>query len=403
MATGKLDVKQFTENYLLNIELESGCTCLEVMPIPSTNGDHLVNAVDANSEVQNNGIVNIIAGCEDGSIALAEIQIPEQEDIFHEEFKDVSKFENHDGDIPNSRSIGRQGKGMMAKGKKNQPRGQGAQDFSYGYNSQYEIQNPKKPNEIVHLHRGAVTSICQRPSYPFQFLSTSLDGEAILSLLSTSLSQEELVILRFSNKIWEEGIGDAAWMDPNCFIAKNEEYGQLLLQDVREGEAKPPKHLFTTPNLCKINDMDLCFPYVGLALDDGNLSILDLRNINIDQNHNLVPLFNVNKQGEACMWVKLLKDTIRIYGCYERSGIYGYRFNDDDLNHDNYEWHGNYDSDKYGLPKSLHVIHQEKKEEDGSIYCQDVLWIGSYNGSYIYGLVHDDDQALPMEDNDVKM
>lgn len=103
-------------------------------------------------------------------------------------------------------------------------------------------------------------------------------------------------------------------MDPNCFIAKNDEYGQLLLQDVREGEAKLPQHLFTSPNLCKINDMDLSFPYVGLAMDDGFLTILDLRNIDTDRDHNLMPLFSVNKPNEACMCVKLLKDTIRVYG-----------------------------------------------------------------------------------------
>ena len=239
----------------------------------------------------------------------------------------------------------------------------------------------KKPKEVVYLHKDAVTSIWQRPSYPFQFLTTSLDGTAILSLLSNSLTQEDLIILKFTNKIWEEGIGEAAWMDQNWFIAKNDVFGQIVLQDVREGEGKFPQHLYTTPNLWKINQMDLSFPYVGLAWDDGTMSILDLRGVDIDQHNNLVPLFSVTKPGESCMWVKLLKDTIRIYGWYE-SGIYGYRYNDDNLSHDNIEWHGNYDSNKYGIPKSLHVIHQEKREEDGSIYWQDILCIGSYNGMY---------------------
>lgn len=71
--------------------------------------------------------------------------------------------------------------------------------------------------------------------------------------------------------------------------------------------------------------------------------------------------------------MKLLKDTIRIYGCYEKTGIYGYRYNEENLLHDGIEWHGQYDSRKYGVPKSLQVIHQEKREEDGSIYCQDIL------------------------------
>lgn len=393
MTVGKVDHKKFTDNYMLNIELESGCTWLEIMPIPAMGGDSLANAVDVNNEIQNNGIVNIIAGWEDGSIVLSEMQVPEQEDIFHEEFKDLSQFEDHESDLSNNK-FGTKGRGSSSKQKKNQFRIQ---------NTSHEIKQPKKPNEVVFLHKDAVTSICQRPSYPFQFLSTSLDGEAILSLLSTSLSQEELVILRFSNKIWDEGIGDAAWMDPNCFITKNAQYGQLLLQDVREGEAKSPTHLYSTPNMWKINDMDLSFPYVGIAQDDGNLNILDLRNIDIDINHNLVPLFNLNKPDEACMWVKLLKDTIRVYGWFERSGIYGYRFNDENLTHENLEWHGQYDSDKYGLPKSLHVIHQEKSsgntpnrdEDEASVYCQDVLCIGSYNGTYVYGLVHDyDEQAI---------
>ena len=69
------------------------------------------------------------------------------------------------------------------------------------------------------------------------------------------------------------------------------------------------------------------------------------------------------------MCVKMLHDTIRIYGCFERTGIYGYHFEDSNLSYDSSEWHGHYDADKYGLPKSLHVIHQEKEGgDDQSVY-----------------------------------
>jgi WD40 repeat protein len=352
------------------------------MPIPEAGVDSLAQAVDANNEIQYNGMVNVIAGWEDGSIVRTEVHIPEQEDN-NQEYKDAS---NEDY-ASEGHQLKHGSKRNMLK-PKNLPN-------RFANN---EILHPQKPNELVYLHKDWVTSICQRPSYPFQFLTTSLDGEASLWLLSNTLSQEELVILRFSNKICDEGIGEAAWMDANCFIVKNEAYGQLLLQDVREGEGKSPTHLYTTSSLCKINNMDVNFPYVGVAQDDGALAILDLRHIDIDQNYELKPLFEVNKHGEACMWVKLLKDTIRIYGCYERSGIYGYRFENEELAHDNTEWHGFYDSDKYGLPKSLHVIHQEKanNSDENSVYCQDVLWIGTYNGSYVYGLV-DEEEHIEMQ------
>ena len=85
----------------------------------------------------------------------------------------------------------------------------------------------------------------------------------------------------------------------------------------------------------------------------------------------------------------MLKDTTRIYGCFEKSGIYGYRFEDDNLTFDNSEWHGVYDSDKYGLPKSFHIVQQEKINGQNEIYCQDVLCISSYNGSIIYAYVED--------------
>ena len=390
IVNGKINPNLFNETNLLNIELESGCTCLAVMPIPALKGDSLANVVEVDNELLNNNMVNILAGCEDGSVVLTEIQIPEQEDSFHEEFKDVSRFEDHEDDIVQSKGNSKN-KSPPKEKLNRKAQSKGNYDYYSGGNWNSDItQASKKPKEVVYLHKDTVTSICQRPSYPFQFLTTSLDGTAILSLLSNSLTQEDLIILKFTNKICEEGIGEAAWMDQNWFIAKNDVFGQIVLQDVREGEGKFPQHLYTTPNLWKINQMDLSFPYVGLAWDDGTMSILDLRGVDIDQHNNLVPLFSVTKPGESWMWVKLLKDTIRIYGWYE-TGIYGYRYNDDNLSHDNIEWHGNYDSSKYGIPKSLHVIHQEKREEDGSIYCQDILCIGSYNGQYVYGLVQDDE------------
>jgi hypothetical protein len=49
---------------------------------------------------------------------------------------------------------------------------------------QTENLNPTKPNELIYLHKDTVTSIRQRPSYPYQFLTTSLDGEAMLGHLS---------------------------------------------------------------------------------------------------------------------------------------------------------------------------------------------------------------------------
>ena len=94
-------------------------------------------------------------------------------------------------------------------------------------------------------------------------------------------------------------------MDVNSFIAKNEVYGMLVVQDVREGQGKPPQHVFSTPTKAKINDMHMVFPYLSLARDDGNMSILDLRKVDIDEDNNLVPLYNVQKKGEACMWVKV--------------------------------------------------------------------------------------------------
>jgi len=386
MSSGQLDASKFTENHSVNVELESGCTCLEIMPPSQSVAEQYSNSVEGNFDIPNNGLVNVLAGWDDGSVALIEMSIPEQDDALFGEFKDPALFEDYEDGLMNNKSGMRVSKNVASK-RRNQ---------NYG-KPQTENLNPTKPNELIYLHKDTVTSIRQRPSYPYQFLTTSLDGEAMLGHLSPWLNHSELEIIRYSNKICPEGIGDSAWINSDWFIAKSEDYGQLLIQDVREGEGSSPTHLFTTDNLCKINDMDVNFPYVGLALDDGTLSILDLRAINTSINQKSVPLFSVSKVGEACMWVKLLKDTVRIYGWYERSGIYGYRFNDDQLSFDDMEWHGEYDSNQYGLAKSLHVIHQEKKEdEDGSIYCQDVLCIGSLNGSYVYGLVHDDEDSNKM-------
>lgn len=38
-------------------------------------------------------------------------------------------------------------------------------------------------------------------------------------------------------------------MDQNCFLAKNDAFGQIVMQDVREGEGKFSQHLYTTPNM----------------------------------------------------------------------------------------------------------------------------------------------------------
>lgn len=248
MTSGKVNMQKFAEPQLLNLELDTGCTCMEVMPIPDTKGDHLANAVDGKNDVHNTNMVSILAGCEDGSIILTEMATPEQEDDFHEEFKDISQFEDHEEDQAPPRGRGRPSKHSKTKPPKNQYKSHN--DSYYGsYNSHQEFISTSKAKESVYLHKDMVTSIRQRPGYPFQFLSTSLDGEAILSLLSDTLTREDFVILRFSNKICEEGIGDAAWMDPNCFLAKNEAYGQIMLQDVREGEGKNAMHLYTTPNL----------------------------------------------------------------------------------------------------------------------------------------------------------
>lgn len=107
IVNAKVNQNLFNETNLLNIELESGCTCLAVMPIPASKGDSLANVVEVDNELLNNNMVNILAGCEDGSVILTEIQIPEQEDSFHEEFKDVSRFEDHEDDIVHSKGNSR--------------------------------------------------------------------------------------------------------------------------------------------------------------------------------------------------------------------------------------------------------------------------------------------------------
>lgn len=62
ITSGKVFTSEFTDNYMLNIELDTACTCLEIMPIPETGADSLAHAVDGNNEIQYNGMVNVIAG-----------------------------------------------------------------------------------------------------------------------------------------------------------------------------------------------------------------------------------------------------------------------------------------------------------------------------------------------------
>ena len=245
MSMQKCDINSFVDNSILNVELEHGCTCMEILPTPNIGADTIVQAVEGAGQVQDNGMVNVIAGCEDGSIVMVDMHVPDPED-------------GH---------IGQRQEDFKGRGSGSKPRRR-QREMTIQHSND---DKPRKPSEINYLHKEAVTAIKQRPSYPFQFLTTSLDGEANLCMLTASILQEELVILKFSNKICDEGIGDADWMDPNCFIAKNDCYGQLLLQDVREGEGKSATHLYTTPTYCKINDMDVSFPYIGLAQDDGTL------------------------------------------------------------------------------------------------------------------------------------
>mmetsp|Transcript_16273 Transcript_16273/g.18818 ORF Transcript_16273/g.18818 Transcript_16273/m.18818 type:complete len:174 (+) Transcript_16273:429-950(+) len=173
------------------------------MPIPASKGDNIANVVEVDNDMLNNNMVNILAGCEDGSIVLTEMQIPEQEDSFHEEFKNVSQFEDQEEDMIPVKSNSKS-KSMLKDKAKSKGQGRGLNQDLYGnnYNCDYEVVMPsKKPKEISYLHKDVVTSINQRPSYPFQFLTTSLDGTAILSLLSNSLSQDDFIIFRFTNKI----------------------------------------------------------------------------------------------------------------------------------------------------------------------------------------------------------
>lgn len=248
--------KMFPEPCQLDIQTEVGVSWAEILPTVSSSGDTLVNVVETGQKYTNSS-VHILAGLEDGSIMLAEMMIPEP-----------------------------------------------------GIN--HEIHRVRKHKEIQYLHKDVVTSIRQRPEYPFQYLTTSLDGDAVLALMANSLGPNNMITefsqifsTTISNSIHENGIGDALWMDVNSFIAKNEVYGLLVVQDVREGQGKAAQHVYSTPTMAKINDMSMVFPYWALAWDDGNMSILDLRKVDIDTNNNLVPLYNVQKKGEACMWVKV--------------------------------------------------------------------------------------------------
>ena len=218
-----------------------------------------------NDKDQNNNAV-ILAGCEDGSILMTEMAIPEHQD--------------------DQQRLRKQGSG----------------------NDNDLIISHK---ERVHMHKDSVTSIKQRPEYKFQFLTTSLDGDAILSLtqslpsyITTSSTHSFELITEFSglfsnytNCMYEEGIGYATWMSPNCFIAKNSMYGHLVVQDVREGQSKPCQQVYTTE--CKINDMSLAFPYMALACDDGQMPIIDLRKVDIDRTNNLCAINSVFKENEA--------------------------------------------------------------------------------------------------------
>lgn len=222
MAMGKVDERIDDRKFNLNIEADYGCTCLEIMPINSQGGDHLMandmmNDESSGNEIHNinrnkgsqNNMVNILAGCDDGSIIMTDFQIPEQDEILYEEFKDPNNYNMRDydnNDYEDDMVINKSG--MRIKGPKSKRRGK----FS---SHQYEIHHTRKPTELVHLHKDAVTSIRQRPSYPYQFLTTSLDGEAVLCLLGATLNHPDLVVVRYTEKICREGIGDSVWMDEN--------------------------------------------------------------------------------------------------------------------------------------------------------------------------------------------
>ena len=205
-------------------------------------------------------------------------------------------------------------------------------------------------------------------------------------------NNQDLVISKLSTKIFKEGISAAAWVDENWFIVQNSAYGQLKYMDISRQEEVPPRLIYETSTKWKINNFDVNFPFIGISQDDGDLIILDLRDLENDTEALLQPRFLINKPGEACMWVNLLKDTLRIYGCYEKSGIYGYSFEDEQLSWNKTEWHSIYDSLKYGLPKSLHIVQQEKLNKNNEEYCQDILVVSTYNGTIVYVYTEDSDE-----------
>lgn len=145
MTNRTIDNKAFKESSILDIELDSGCLCAEIMPIIPDTGDSLAYIVESANEKPYGSVVNVLAGCEDGNVIITELNVPKYQDPF-EEYK-----EPHDKD---------------------------------------KIMNFK---ESIQMHKDAVTSISQRPKYPYQFLTTSLDGEATLSLLSSSLASSDLI------------------------------------------------------------------------------------------------------------------------------------------------------------------------------------------------------------------
>ena len=55
------------------------------MPVVASKGDALVNVVEMTNDRHQGNLVNILAGCEDGSIVLAEMLIPDQDDNLYEE------------------------------------------------------------------------------------------------------------------------------------------------------------------------------------------------------------------------------------------------------------------------------------------------------------------------------
>jgi len=108
---------------------------------------------------------------------------------------------------------------------------------------------------------------------------------------------------------------------------------------VTDGEANSPILIYRTSNLCKINNFHINFPFLGVAQDDGKLMIFDLTRIDGYKNQIMDPIFQMERPGEACMDVVILKDTFRIYSIYEESGIFGYNFPEEQFSIEKTEWH----------------------------------------------------------------